>query len=447
MSVKAAVLPALLCALWCALPAAAQDYETIFNGTVGDRRVVAVTVSGDYVTGDLIDDLSTYAGPRMTLLAYADEQEISETEPLAVYVDGYNTWFAQRPRTASDPPTLADTWQQATIIERGERNGALCRDGSRTDMAHSGACTFNGGVERWLYEAFTRTDAEQVVAAICKDYRLVAGNGRRCGDGEVLAHVYARLYSELTPAEPFEEPEPEEARPNERAVAPLPEPAVAAPVVDDSKVEWTERKAGAVGFVWSTSLSNANAQPVRAVVTVALRDAEDEIIHRAERVIALEAGERGEFTDTGSVEEDVAVRGRRWTFDVRLAADDDAPLTDAEAGTVRLVVDPLIEEARITNTGDTELDLNGWTLTSSVGGESFTFRFFKLGAGTTVTLSSGEGARSLLPGIYLWTSREVWDDGGDVGELRDARGRLRALTNPDGSAASIGQEGSRRASR
>jgi len=86
-------------------------------------------------------------------------------------------------------------------------------------------------------------------------------------------------------------------------------------------------------------------------------------------------------------------------------------------------------------------------LESSVGGESFTFRFFKLGPGKTVTLTSGEGARSRLPEIYLWTASEVWADAGDVAELRDARGRLRARTYPDGTAASLDTADGKRAGR
>jgi hypothetical protein len=50
-----------------------------------------------------------------------------------------------------------------------------------------------------------------------------------------------------------------------------------------------------------------------------------------------------------------------------------------------------------------------------------------------VVLTSGAGARSKLPEFYLWTARSIWEDAGDVGELRDAQGRVRARTNPDGS--------------
>lgn len=441
MGIERAVLSALLPALLLQSPAPAE-FPTIFSGTVGARHVVAVEVQGDYSIGDVIDELRPYAAPGTTLIAYANYKAVSETEPLVVYVDDENVHFAQNPKTSSRPPTFADAWQDATIVERGERSGAICRDGSRTEVTNNGACSFNGGLDRWLYEAVTTTDAHRVVAAICRDYRFVAGDGTRCGDADVLAQVLARAYPPLElPAPPAEEPERQPEPPTVREVAPLPEPALVAPAVADSRVQWTERRNGEVGFEWTTWLANPNDQPVRARVTVNLRDAADEIVHSDARVVALDAGGHGEFTDRGTVAEEVAQRGRRWTFDVALT-NDDVPLSDAELGGVEMVVDQLTEEARITNTGAADLDLNGWTLTSSAGGERFTFRFFKLRPGDSVTLTSGQGARSALPAIYLWTSSEVWADGADAAELRDARGRLRAHTNPDGSTAAVAGGGS-----
>jgi hypothetical protein len=457
-----AVLTVLLCALACVPVAHAQEstppvdsqetadvehFDVIYNGAVGDQRIVAFAVNRAYYIGDLIDDMRPYATPETTLIAYINHEVVSEAEPAVVYVDGENVLFAENPRFSTEPPTFSDWMDRARIVDRGERNGAICRDGSTTEVTNNGACSFNGGVDRWTYEAVTTTDALRVIAAICEDYRLVAGEGERCGESGVLAQIKARMYPQHTPApaQPAEaEDEPEV--PTERPVAPLPEPALTPPTVKDSRVEWTDRHGGEVGFRWTTSLANPNPQPVRAVVTANLRDAEGEIIHTDERIIALEAGEEGEFTDDGAVGEELALQGRRWTFDVTLT-DDDAPLTAIEASSVQLVVDPVAEEARITNISEEALDLHGWTLTSTVGGQSFTFRFFTLGPGETVTLTSGDGARSVLPEIYLWTSREVWVDQGDAAELRDAQGRLRARTNADGTAASLDGGIGRRASR
>lgn len=50
------------------------------------------TVSSEYTLGDLIDDLRGYAGARTTVIAYAANQDVSQTEPLVVYVDGENVY-------------------------------------------------------------------------------------------------------------------------------------------------------------------------------------------------------------------------------------------------------------------------------------------------------------------------------------------------------------------
>jgi len=447
MNTKTAALAALLCVLAPASPAMAQDFDTIFNGAVGGRRVVAVSVHGAYDIGDLIDELRPYAAPDTTLIAYINHEAVSETEPLVVYVDGENVAFAERPRFSTESPTFAESLRASMNVERGARSGAICRDGTRTTRTSNGACSFNGGLDRWLYEGVARSDGEQVIAAICEDYRLVAGDGTRCGDVDVLTPIYARVYADPEAVDPAElEETPEPPPPNEREVAPLPEPEVVPPAVRDSRVDWTRRANGAVGFAWMTSLSNGNAQPVRAVVSARLLDADGEVIFTDERLVALDGGASGEFTDEGRVPEETALRGERWTFDVQLAPDE-VPLTATEMSVVQMVVEPLIEEVRITNTSDATLDLNGWTLASTVGEESFTFRFFKLEAGKTVTLTSGDGARSLLPEVYLWTSREVWADDGDAAELRDQRGRLRARTHPDGTAAALDGAGGKRVSR
>ena len=434
MSLKRVVLSALLLVVVCAPEAFAQEFSTIFNGMVGERRVVAVSVSGAYYLGDLIDDLRPYATADMTLIAYVNHDAMSEAEPRVVYVDGELEAFAENPSFSTEAPTFADFMEAATRVERGDRNGALCRDGSSTELTHGGACSFNGGVDRWRYAAVTTTDALQVVAAICGDYRFVSGEGERCGESEVLAPIKARLYTDAQPAPPApEEPGAGEEVPTEQPVAPLPSthPGLDIPAISATQVEWTERQNARVGFTWSAEVTNPNDERVRAVVAVRMRDGDGDIIHSDERIVALAPGQTTMVTDDGLVNDLVAARADRWTFDVAFA-DDDARDGD-EPLNVMLIVDPLAEEARITNTGVEELDMHGWSLVSSVGNESFTFRFFKLDPGESVILTSGDSARSRLPEIYLWTSSEVWDDDGDVAELLDAAGRVRSRTNPDGS--------------
>jgi len=430
---RTVILAAALASI-CLPAAAAQELTTIFNGTAaisgGQRRqVVAVAVGAAFDVAALIDELRPYAGSNLTLLAYSDHESVSETEPVVVFVDGELARSLARPRRSTVPPTIAESTARATTIQRGSRIGAICSDGSRTTAIHSGACQFRGGVADWLYTAVATTHGNTVVSAICRDYRLVVGSGDRCGSVDVLAQVKAVSYPAPTPA-----PAPETRPSTGVPVAPLPDPSRVLPVIDRSDVAWTQRMNGEVGFSWSASVSNPSALPIRALVMVRLRGADGSIIHSAEHAVDLEGRAKAEFTDSGTVTEDEALAADRWTFDVAIAEDAaDEPAGEGEPVQVALSVDLQGEEVQLTNTGDRPIDLNGWSLVSQVGGETFTFRFFKLGAGKTVVLSSGASARSVLPEVYLWTTREIWDDAGDTAELRDPEGRVRARSNPGGS--------------
>ena len=95
---------------------------------------------------------------------------------------------------------------------------------------------------------------------------------------------------------------------------------------------------------------------------------------------------------------------------------------------VSLRVNLRAETADITNNGDTELDLTGWTLVSVTGGQRFTFPSMTLAAKATVTVTSGSNARHDPPRYIRWTRRNVWNNDGDPGELYDAEGRRVART-------------------
>ena len=428
----------LAAALLCSPEAAAQDFETIFNGTtapeVRDRRhVVAVAVGSSFRLLPLIEELRKYAGPSLTLLVYSDHENASETEPVVVFVDGYLESFRDRPRSSMTAPTIAESTRLATSIERGDRIGAICTDGTRTTSTRAPACVLNGGVEHWFYTAVATTHGNIVVAAICTDYRLVSGTGGRCGRVGVLAEVKAIDYS---PPSLAPDPDRDPTSPGVHVVAPLPEPSLQAPTIADSNVEWTERRNGNIGFAWSASVANPNAEPVDALVSLQLRDIDGEIILSAEKVVSVDGGATVDVSDNGTVTEEEARAADRWTFDVAIAEHDDENVSNQdvyEPSDIEIIVDLEAETVRLTNTGDEQVDLNRWTLVSKNGGESFTFRFFKLPAGGTVVLSSGPGAISRLPETYLWTVSEIWSNGGDIAELRDADGRIRARTNADGS--------------
>jgi len=104
----------------------------------------------------------------------------------------------------------------------------------------------------------------------------------------------------------------------------------------------------------------------------------------------------------------------------------------AETPSVSLSVDLAAEQATITNTGRTDINLRGWELVSITGDQRMKFVIGQLPAGGRMIVTSGARART-TPGYYLWTTRSIWDINGDAAELYDPQGNLRARTNADGS--------------
>lgn len=82
----------------------------------------------------------------------------------------------------------------------------------------------------------------------------------------------------------------------------------------------------------------------------------------------------------------------------------------------------------VTNAGDVDVDLTGWTLYSvRRGSEDQTYHFpdgYILPAGATVRVYSGPGAEAAAAadGGLFWTEDRMWNDEGDPAELYDAGG-------------------------
>lgn len=73
------------------------------------------------------------------------------------------------------------------------------------------------------------------------------------------------------------------------------------------------------------------------------------------------------------------------------------------------------------NTGETTLDLGGWTVADAASHE-YTFpEDFELEAGATVTLHTGRGADTESD-LYWGSDSGVWDNGGDTIIVRDEQG-------------------------
>ena len=80
------------------------------------------------------------------------------------------------------------------------------------------------------------------------------------------------------------------------------------------------------------------------------------------------------------------------------------------------------EYVTLENTGDTALELSGWTVTDEAG-KTYTFGDVTLAAGERVTLHTGSGTDG---GGDVYWDREgaVWNNGGDTVTVRDADGTV-----------------------
>lgn len=113
-----------------------------------------------------------------------------------------------------------------------------------------------------------------------------------------------------------------------------------------------------------------------------------------------------------------------------------APSASAQ---VTLRVELEAETAAVVNRSSEPLALEGWTIRSVVGDQSYAFP-----AGTTVApgdsiiVTSGPDARSSPPRVLQWTRRYIWNNDGDPGELRDRSGRVVARS---GGQENLSEEG------
>ncbi|MEW2133491.1 lamin tail domain-containing protein [Streptomyces sp. NPDC005435] len=81
------------------------------------------------------------------------------------------------------------------------------------------------------------------------------------------------------------------------------------------------------------------------------------------------------------------------------------------------------EWVELTNNSRSRVNLDGWTLTESRRGVTYTFRHFSLGGHSTVRVHTGVG-RDTFRDVYLDRRNYVWDNNRDTATLRDDRRRL-----------------------
>ena len=73
------------------------------------------------------------------------------------------------------------------------------------------------------------------------------------------------------------------------------------------------------------------------------------------------------------------------------------------------------------NTGDSTLDLTGWTV-SDAAGHSYTFRGVTLASSGTVTLYTGSG-QDTSSKVYWGSVSAIWNNSGDTIVVTTASGR------------------------
>ena len=81
------------------------------------------------------------------------------------------------------------------------------------------------------------------------------------------------------------------------------------------------------------------------------------------------------------------------------------------------------EWVRLTNTGDSLVLLNGWTLSDKTGSFSYIFPADILPGGSSVTLYTGSGIMNDTA-LFMGYNNPVWGNTGDVAILRDFKGNI-----------------------
>jgi hypothetical protein len=110
--------------------------------------------------------------------------------------------------------------------------------------------------------------------------------------------------------------------------APLPSRATPNPLVLVNKgVQWTDRSASAVGFVWAAEVRNDNDVDVDTTVVLRLFDAQGAVLHEARQRLTATGAQLSSFTANGEVPEADALRADRWEFDL----EESEPVTPATA--------------------------------------------------------------------------------------------------------------------
>ena len=117
-----------------------------------------------------------------------------------------------------------------------------------------------------------------------------------------------------------------------------------------------------------------------------------------------------------------------WTAPVWFEPDTPVTPPAPAAPNMALEVNLIAERATISNLGNDAVNLEGWTLVSVQGNQTFTFPTLTLQPGQSVVVASGPSAEQDPPATLRWTTSHIWRNSGDPGELRDTNNVVRAGT-------------------
>ena len=176
----------------------AEERVAVFRGDAGGQQLQAFSVPEG---SDPADYRRLADRPNRVVLIYEDHADSSSLEPRAVFSGSGVAVLNDQPQRSRSRPTISDLIKEANVGGPTKLR-VVCKDGTRISPSGSNqvtqllaswrACSNRGGPRNW-YQTTTR-DPSAVVATICRDYRLVAGNGKDCGSSGRLARIRNRKY-------------------------------------------------------------------------------------------------------------------------------------------------------------------------------------------------------------------------------------------------------------
>lgn len=169
------------------------QFDVFFHGTGDSLEFVAISLKKYYAESELQALPERYARQGVFVLAYVDVENISASEPLAIFANGKRTFYNSTINRSSSQRTIRH-YIEASYINGG-RVGAICSDGWLSSATGRGACSHHGGVAQWRYAQVRNPDA--IIATICGDRMLVAGGGERCSESAgIVINIRNRHYQQ-----------------------------------------------------------------------------------------------------------------------------------------------------------------------------------------------------------------------------------------------------------